>query len=59
MPIFLFDKVEMTHRSLCRDVQNWNYGCNNAVIVDICALSFVCQFCFDSLWVVLLDDVVG
>ena len=24
MPIFLFDKVEMTHRSLCRDVQNWN-----------------------------------
>ena len=59
MPIFLFDKVEMTHRNLCHDVQNWNYGCNIAVIGDICALSFVCQFCSDSLWVVLLDDVVG
>ena len=49
MPIFLFDKVEMTHRSLCRDVQNWNFGCNIAVIVDICALSFVGQFCSDRL----------
>ena len=49
MPIFLFDKVEMTHRSLCRDVQNRNYDCNIVVIVDICALSFVSQFCFDRL----------